>query len=154
MLVCSHLSIIRCSLFYILSVIFVSPPTLTMMHLCITQCTYSPPPLPFTSQKYWRANSNFREKLRNAWAFLKYWGCAPGLPPKVLKPMESVIDDRYHRHENCASPLASQTLRLLSCLYLNCPCLRLLSHRLFQFPSGWSSKGLSFSYSVCSKRCC
>src|SRR6218665_3414520 len=42
----------------------------------------------------------------------------------------------------------------LSCLYLNCPCLRLLSHRLLQFSSGWSSKGSSFSYSVCSKRCC
>src|SRR6218665_3193212 len=39
--------------------------------------------------------------------------------------------------------------RLLSCLYLNCPCLLLLSHRLLQFPSGWSSKGSSFSYSVC-----
>src|SRR6218665_983399 len=48
----------------------------------------------------------------------------------------------------------NQTLRLLSCLYLNCPCLRLLSHRLLQFSSGWSSKGSSFSYSVCSKRCC
>src|SRR6218665_1561314 len=45
-------------------------------------------------------------------------------------------------------------LRLLSCLYLNCPCFRLLSHRLLQFSSGWSSKCSSFSYSVCSKRCC
>src|SRR6218665_1519853 len=47
-----------------------------------------------------------------------------------------------------------RAIRLLSCLYLNCPCLRLLSHRLLQFSSGWSSKGSSFSYSVCSKRCC
>src|SRR6218665_3582228 len=29
--------------FYILSVCFVSLPTLTMMHLCITQCTYWTP---------------------------------------------------------------------------------------------------------------
>src|SRR6218665_3055634 len=37
----------------------------------------------------------------------------------------------------------SMTLRLLSCLYLNCPCLCLLSHRLLQFQSGWFSKGFS-----------
>src|SRR6218665_429784 len=48
----------------------------------------------------------------------------------------------------------SNAISLLSCLYLNCPCLRLLSHRLLQFSSGWSSKGSSFSYSVCSKGCC
>src|SRR6218665_1587369 len=30
-------------------------------------------------------------------------------------------------------------LRLLSCLYLYCPCLHLLSNRLLQFSSGWSS---------------
>src|SRR6218665_1762155 len=47
-----------------------------------------------------------------------------------------------------------QSDSLLSCLYLNCPCLSLLSHRLLQFSSGWSSKGSSFFYSVCSKRCC
>src|SRR6218665_25836 len=29
--------------------------------------------------------------------------------------------------------------------------LRLFSNRLLQFSSGWSSKGSSFSYSVCSK---
>src|SRR6218665_1897895 len=50
--------------------------------------------------------------------------------------------------------LMSHPFLAISCLYLNCPCLRLLSHRLLQFPSGWSSKGSSFSYSVCSKRCC
>src|SRR6218665_2766673 len=47
-----------------------------------------------------------------------------------------------------------RAISLLSCLYLNCPCLRLLSNRLLQFSSRWSSKGSSFSYSVCSKRCC
>src|SRR6218665_1150078 len=47
-----------------------------------------------------------------------------------------------------------RSVSILSCLYLNCPCLCLLSHRLLQFSSDWSSKGSSFSYSVCSKRCC
>src|SRR6218665_832900 len=33
----------------------------------------------------------------------------------------------------------------LSCLYLYCPCLCLLSNRLLQFSSGWSSKGVRLS---------
>src|SRR6218665_1677399 len=41
-----------------------------------------------------------------------------------------------------------------SCLYLYCPCLRLLSNRLLQFSPSWSFKGSPFSSSVCSKRCC
>src|SRR6218665_993255 len=49
--------------------------------------------------------------------------------------------------------LVPVSIRLLSCLYLNCPCLRLLSYRLLQFSSCWSSRGSSFSYSVCSTRC-
>ena len=36
---------------------------------------------------------------------------------------------------------AIRRLRLLSCLHLYCPCLRLLSNRLLQCSSGWSSKG-------------
>ena len=38
--------------FYILYVFFVSPPSLTMMHLCITQCTYG---TPLTDQVLWVA---------------------------------------------------------------------------------------------------
>ena len=43
--------------FYILSVYFVSPPTLTMMHLCITQCTYW---TPLTAGGVWR---RFRDQI-------------------------------------------------------------------------------------------
>src|SRR6218665_3174513 len=71
-----------------------------------------------------------------------------------------VLDSTLTFSDNVANLTRSSYFHLrrlraiLSCLYLNCPCLCLLSHRLLQFPSGWSSKGSSFSYSVCSKRCC
>src|SRR6218665_1820440 len=47
-----------------------------------------------------------------------------------------------------------RAISLLSWLYLYCSCICLLWNRLLQCSPGWSSKGSSFSSSVCSKRCC
>src|SRR6218665_1674804 len=92
-----------------------------------------------------------------------YYGLGQFIPPRVklyphdistLTFSEHVANLTRSSYFHLRRLRAIRRISLLSCLYLNCTCLRLLSHRLLQFPSDWSSKGSSFSYSVCSKRCC